>query len=88
MSDSKKPAAKLNLHPLAAAIWRNENNGATFYSVTFERRYKDEAGNWQSSGSFNSGDLLLLAKLADQAHSKIVELRAKDRNAQPEDQAA
>jgi hypothetical protein len=68
---------------LSAAIWRNENNGSTFYSVTFERRYKDDAGNWHSSSSFNSSDLLLLAKLADQSHSKIVELRADDRNAPP-----
>ena len=88
MSDTKKPTAKISLHPVSAAIWRNQNPKGVFYSVTFERSYKDEGGKWHASGSFNAGDLLLLAKVADQAHSKIHELRANDRNAQPEDQAA
>lgn len=80
MSDNKKPAARVTLYPVSAAIWRNENGkGEAFYSVTFERSYKDDAGNWQSSGSFNAGELLLLAKVADRAHSEIYELRANDR---------
>jgi hypothetical protein len=88
MSDNKKPAAKITLYPVSAAIWRNENNGQAYYSCTFERSYKDERGKWHASASFNSNDLLLLAKVADQAHSKIHELRANDRQAQPDDQAA
>ena len=88
MSDSKKPAAKVTLYPVSAAIWRNHNEKGTFYSVTFERSYKDDAGKWHTSTSFNGNDLLLLAKVADQAHSRIHELRASDRQAQPEDQAA
>lgn len=88
MSDSKKPAAKVTLYPVSAAIWRNQNEKGTFYSVTFERSYKNADGNWQRSDSFNATDLLLLAKVADQAHSKIVELRAGDKQAQPEDEAA
>jgi hypothetical protein len=88
MSDNKKPAAKITMHPVSAAIWRNENNGQAYYSVQFERSYKDEGGKWHASASFNAGDLLLLAKVADQAHSKIHELRANDRQAHPDDQAA
>jgi hypothetical protein len=89
MSDNKKPAARISLHPVSAAIWRNQNQkGDAFYSVTFERSYKDDDGKWQSSSSFSVSELLLLSKVADQAHSKIYELRANDRNAQPEDQAA
>ncbi len=90
MSDTKKPAAKVNLHPVSAAIWRNQNQkGDIFYSVTFERSYKDDAGKWQRSDSFNAVDLLLLAKAADQAHSEIYKLRASDRQAhEPEEDAA
>ena len=88
MSDSKKPAAKITLYPVSAAIWANETEKGVFYSVTFERSYKDDDGTWQSSSSFSLSELLLLSKVADQAHSKVYELRAKDRNAQPEDQAA
>ena len=89
MSDTKKPVTKISLFPVNAAIWRNQNQrGEAFYIVTFERSYRDEAGDWKSSTSFNSSDLLLLAKLADLAHSEIYELRANDKQAQQEDQAA
>jgi hypothetical protein len=89
MSDNKKPAAKVTLHPVSAAIWRNQNPNGVFYSVTFERSFKDDAGKWQSSSTFNANDLLLLAKVADQAHSEIFKLRANDRQAhQPDEDAA
>jgi hypothetical protein len=88
MSDNKKPTAKITLHPVSAAIWANETEKGVFYSVTFERSYKDDANKWHTSSSFTGNELLLLAKVADQAHSKIHELRANNRQAQPEDQAA
>ena len=83
MSDSKKPIARIALHPVSAAIWKNDgNNGEAFYNVTFERRYRDDSGKWQSSTSFSSNDLLLLAKVADLAHSEVFRLRANDRQAE------
>ena len=88
MSDIKKPAAKISLHPVSAAIWRNQNAKGVFYSVAFERSYKDDAGNWQTSPTFNSNDLLLLAKAADLAHSEIYKLRAGDRAAEQSDEEA
>ncbi len=90
MSDSKKPAARVNLHPVSASIWRNENaKGEAYYSVTLQRRYKDAEGNWKSSDSLNEGDLLLAAKVLDLAHTEIVKFRTGDRQTQqPEDQAA
>ena len=88
MSDNKKPTAKINLHPVSAAIWRNQNPKGVFYSVTFERSFKDEAGKWQTSSTFNANDLLLLAKVADQAHSEIYKLRAADRHNDQSDEDA
>jgi len=86
MSDSKKPIARVALHPVNAAIWKNHGNlGDAFYSVTFERRYRDDSGKWQSSTSFNSNELLVLAKVADLAHSEIFRLRANDRQTEPVD---
>jgi len=88
MSDSKKPAAKVSLFPVSAAIWRNQNQkGDVFYSVTLERSFKDEKGKWQSSSTFNAGDLLVLAKVADLADTEIRKLRASDKQ-QPEEEAA
>jgi hypothetical protein len=88
MSENKQPVARINLHPVSAAIWRNENEKGAFYSVTFERSYKDDGGKWHRSGSFNASDLLLLAKVSDLAHSKIYELRAADRNGQADEETA
>ncbi len=90
MSDNNKPAARVNMHPVSAAIWRNENaKGETFYSVTVQRNYKDAEGKWKSSDSLNESDLLLAAKVLDLAHTEISKLRANDRMLQqPEDQVA
>ena len=81
MSETKKqPTDKVTLYPVSAAIWRNENEkGEAFYSVTFEHSFKDKDGKYQSTGRFSASELLLLAKAADIAHTKIVELRANDR---------
>jgi hypothetical protein len=84
MSD-KKPVHKISLYPVSAAIWRNDSERGAFYSVTFQRSYKGKDGKYTSSDSFNGSDLLLLAKVADQAHTEIERLRANDKDAQTEE---
>ena len=69
------PVAKLRIGLINASIWQRSATEGTFYSASFERRYRDKEGQWHSSQSFNADDLLVLAKIADQAHSKIQELR-------------
>jgi hypothetical protein len=88
MSDTKKPAARISMYPVNAAIWRNQNPKGVFYSVTFERSFKDDSGKWQTSSTFNANDLLLLAKVADQAHTEIFKLRANDRHSDADEDAA
>jgi hypothetical protein len=73
---AKPPVAKLRLGPINASIWERVTDKGTFLSTTFERRYRDANGEWHSSHSYDANDLLMLAKLADQVHSKILELRA------------
>ena len=82
MSDThNKPAGRVYAHPIQAAIWRNEGREKeAFYSTTFERRYRDKDGNWKSTNSFGADDLLLLAKVADLAHTEILKLRVSDRS--------
>jgi hypothetical protein len=68
-----KPAAEVRFGNVRAAIWRNEakTNGGTYYAVSIERIYRDDEGVLRSSHSFGRDDLLLLAKVADKAHSEI-----------------
>ena len=76
-TETKKagPFAKVRVGLINANVWKNTNDKGTFYNVTFENRYRDGEGNWKSGHSYAAGDLLALAKAADLAHSKIIELR-------------
>ena len=69
------PVAKIRVDLINASIWKNKTEKGTFYNVTFESRYRDGEGNWKSSHSYTSNDLLALGKAAGLAHTKIVELR-------------
>ena len=71
-----KPVAEVRLGNIKAAIWKNETEAGTRHSVTFERLYR-EGDAWRSTASFGRDDLLLLAKVADLAHSKIHELKSE-----------
>ena len=75
---AKAPVAKLRLGLINASIWERSTENGKFHSVTFERRYRDGQGNWHSTHSYDASDLLTLAKLVDQAHSKIVELQTTE----------
>ena len=44
-----------------------------------ERRYTDANDEWQSSKSFGRDELLVLAKAADLANSRVYELQSADR---------
>jgi len=72
----KPPISKLRIGLINANVWQRTTGEDTFYSVSFERRYRDSDGNWQSTHSYNVDDLLILAKLADKAHTEITNLRA------------
>jgi hypothetical protein len=72
--EKQKPAAEVRVGAIKAAIWRNEVEKGSRYNVTFQRLYKD-GDEWRSSQSFGRDDLLLLAKVADLAHSRITELQ-------------
>ena len=51
-------------------------------SVTFSRIYRDAEGQWKTTQSFGRNDLLVLAKVADQAHSRIVDLQRTEDEAE------
>ena len=67
-----KPAHQVRLGSIKAAIWKNDTGSGVRFNTTFSRLYRD-GETWQSTDSFGRDDLLLLAKVADQAHSWICE---------------
>ena len=69
-----KPISEVRIGRVKAAIWPNETDGRTRHNVTFSRLCKN-GDQWKNTQSFSRNDLLLLAKVADQAHSRIFELQ-------------
>jgi hypothetical protein len=65
-----RPVEEIRMGAVRAAIWRNETENGVRHNVTFERIFRD-GQEWRSTGSFGRDDLLLLAKVADQAHTWI-----------------
>lgn len=77
-TSANPPVAKIKIGLLTATIWARTAESATFYNITFERRYRDAKGQWHSTHSYDASDLLAFSKLADQAHSKILALKTAE----------
>ena len=75
-----QPVHEVRLGGIKAAIWQNPTEAGVRYNVTFERLYNQD-GEWRSTGSFSRDDLLLLGKVADLAHSWILEPETTDAGA-------
>src|SRR5512132_2759375 len=87
----ERPVQVIRIRNLRANIWANRlPSGDLAYNVTFDRLYRqpdqtddqDEVtkhGDWKQSQSFGRDDLLLLAKLADLAHSEVYGLQDESR---------
>ena len=67
---NNKPIHEVRLGAVRAAIWQNETAHGPRLSASSSRLYKD-GEEWKSTTSFGRDDLLLLAKVADEAHSFI-----------------
>jgi hypothetical protein len=75
---SKKPAHEIRLGKIRTAIWRNGENGKSWFSVTLSKIYTDSDGKWKDTQSFHRDDLPLLCKVADLAHSWCFDNRAEE----------
>ena len=90
MATNNKPVAELRIGAVKATVWENEVGGISRHNVTFSRIYRD-ADQWKTTHSFGFNNLLILAKLADQAHTLIAERNAEsaqEASAPDDDQAA
>lgn len=72
MPNKQKPVHEVRLGAIKAAVWKNDTQNGVRYNTTFSRLYKDE-DEWKTTDSFGRDDLLVLAKVADRAHSWIHE---------------
>ena len=84
MTDQKnRPVDTLRDGNLKAAIWENEREDYTAHSVQFRRSYRDKEGQLRDTDSFAKGELLRLARLAEQSYDRIGKLREAARENNP-----
>jgi len=71
-----KPLQKFRAGAVQASVWSNEttkNGTPTEYkTVTFERRYKDKEGNWQSASSLHVRDIPNVMVVLGKAYEELV----------------
>lgn len=71
---AKKSAHEIRIGRIKAVIWANETSAGLRHNVQLQRIYRPEGSEeWQTSDSFGRDDLLVVAKVADLAHSWIHE---------------
>jgi hypothetical protein len=66
-NSSKGPATTLRCGNIKATIWQNMSEKGPFYSTTFSRPFKDQAGEWRNGTSFGLNDLETLVTVAREA---------------------
>ena len=71
---TQNPQDELRIGAVKATVWENEIGGITRHNITFSRLYKD-GEQWKTAQTFGRNDLLVLAKVADQTHSRIFEIQ-------------
>jgi len=74
-----QPVHRIRIFRVEATIWQHQSENGTWYNVTLSRRYKDANDEWKSTDSFSADDLLVVAKVADAAHSWIIQ-KQQERN--------
>ena len=74
---SNPPVHVLRYSMIKVCIWQNHTPNGDRYSITVARIFKN-GDKWSESSRFGRDDLLVLAKLLDQAHSWIYEATQSD----------
>ena len=82
VNNMKQPTAKFRAGSLSCALWENkaevDGRTVTMLKATVERRYKDSAGNWKSSGSFSRNEIPLAIYCLSKAFDHMIEKQVED----------
>jgi len=81
-----QPVEEVRIGSVKAAIWRNDTEQGPRFNVTLQRIYRDGEGKWHSTGSFGRDDLLVLVKVANEAHTRVMQLIGENREQQRDQQ--
>lgn len=67
------PLKKFRAGPVVATVWNNQTkDGESEYkTVSFERSYKDQEGNWKTTNSLRTNDLPKASLVLQKAYEYI-----------------
>lgn len=77
-TEINKPAATIRHGNLKLTLWRNDGDHGPWYVADLVRTFKDESG-FHETTKVPADDLLRVAFLAQQAYSRVLELKAEER---------
>ena len=83
-----QPVEEIRIGSIKAAIWKNPGESGPRFNVTFQRLYRTEEGKWLSTTSFGRDDLLVLQKVANETHTRVMHLIGEQREEKREEQPA
>jgi len=71
------PEKKFSTGALVATVWENqgkskEGDDVSFKTISFQRRYKDKNGEWQSTNTLRINDLPKASLVLQKAYEYIV----------------
>lgn len=77
MNQENTPEKKFSTGVINATIWKNRGinkngNPVEFRTVSLQRRYKDNNGEWKSTNSLRTNDLPKASLVLDKAYEYLV----------------
>ncbi len=78
-NSKRRPLKTFTMHDVSASVWSRDHvirgEPRRFYSVTFERSYRDASGKYRYTRSFNPDDLGTLMSLCQQVGEYLLDLQ-------------
>ena len=76
-----KPETKFKAGGVEAAVWKNASDkpgSPEYYSIGFQRTYKDKSGNWKKTNSLGTQDLPKAIAVLTKAYDWCVSKRKEE----------
>jgi hypothetical protein len=71
--EEKLPQRRFRIGNVTASVWKNTSDrGVDFYSVTLQKSYKDDKGEWQNTESLNHSDIVCAMRVLEYAERYII----------------
>ena len=84
--EKRSPIKTIREGDCSVSVWHRvyavKGKMTDFYSLTFERSYREKSGDWKYTKSFSIEDLPKLVTLIHMVESAVSELRSEDGAAQ------